>query len=173
VPYVPFATRFPELAREETRSIRTFEEGVETRAYLFTEMFCDERGCDCRRVFIWVLSDEHGASQPRATIAWGWEPDSFYRTWAKFPLDDADLNDLRGPALPRLTEQSDEAPQLLDRFRTLLEDESYASRIVRHYQMFRERVELEEPSDEDAAAPSLNRAARRRLAKEARTRRRR
>ena len=166
MPFVPFASQFPELARQETRSVLNFEEGVQTCAYLFMEMFCDEPGCDCRRVFVQVISDQPGVPQPRATISWGWEPASFYRTWAKFPLDATDLDELRGPALVRLTPQSEEAPELLEQFRVLVKDEAYASRVIRHYAMFRERIELARPADGTSAMPGMNRAERRRLAKE-------
>jgi hypothetical protein len=163
VPFVPFANLFPDLAREETRSVLKYDDGVVTRAHLFIELFCNERGCDCRRVFIQVHSDEPGAAQPRATISWGWEPDSFYRTWASFPLSEADLDELRGPALVRLTQQGQEAEALLAEFRMLLEDELYGSRIVRHYRMFREQIES--GTTDDATGPAGNRAERRRLAK--------
>jgi hypothetical protein len=169
VPFVPFAEIFPDLAREETRSVLKHEDGVVTRAHLFLELFCNERGCDCRRVFIQVRSDEPGAPQPRATLSWGWEPDSFYREWAKFPLSKEDLDELRGPGLARLAPQSEESEHLLDQFRLLLESEPYRARIVRHYAMFREQIEAGRGAEPDE--PVGNRAERRRLAKLARRRR--
>lgn len=170
MPFVPFANLFPELAREETRSVSKYEAGVATRTHLFTESFCNEPGCDCRRVFILVMSDEVDRPQPRATISWGWEPDSFYRSWASFPLSKADLDELRGPGLVRLTQHGDEAEEILDEFRMLLQNEPYAARIVRHYRMF--RAQIESGGAEVPTAPARNRAERRRLAKQGRKRRR-
>lgn len=141
MPFAPLEDLLPDVARNETRSVLHYEDGEVVRAYLFAESFCNEVGCDCRRVFIQVMSDERGVPQPRATIAWGWEPAAFYRKWASFPLTGEDIEELKGPALPRLTVQSEEAPALLERFRELLEDEAYRARIVRHYEAFRTIVE--------------------------------
>ncbi len=179
MPFVPFADYFPDLAPSETRSVLTYENGVETEARLFLELFCNERGCDCRRVMIQVYSDRAARREPKTTISWGWEPDAFYRKWAGFPLSKADLDELRGPGLVRLARHDDDAEELLGQFRMLIADQSYAARIVRHYQMVREQVEagrgedyvLERTAAPDADTTPMNRAERRRLAKLARTRR--
>ncbi|MEZ4338092.1 MAG: hypothetical protein R3B82_15845 [Sandaracinaceae bacterium] len=163
MPYVPFADLFPDLAREETRSVLKYDEGVVIQAHLFLELFCNEPGCDCRRVFIQVISDEASATEPVATLSWGWEPDAFYREWAGFALSKEDLDELRGPALVRLAPQGPDAEARLADFRMLLEDESYASRIVRHYRMFRDGIES--GRTDDPTGPPRNRAERRRLAK--------
>lgn len=165
MPFAPLASVLPELARSETRSVLCLEDGAVKRSYLFSESYCDEAGCDCRRVYILVFSDEPGAAQPRATLCWGWEPDEFYRKWARFPLNEDDLEELRGPALARLAQQSEEAPELLERLRTLLASEAYAVRIVRHYDSFRAAVEVS-----GAGGPALNRAERRRIEREKRRR---
>jgi hypothetical protein len=166
MPFIPLASLLPEVAREETRSLHRFDGGLDgaRRSHHFVEFFCDEPGCDCRRVFVHVLDDD--ATEPLATISWGWEPDQFYRDWANFPLSPDDLEELRGPALVRLTPQSEQAPQLLADFRTLLADQGYAARIARHYHQFREII------DEGRTAEPLhtpgNRAERRRLKSESR-----
>lgn len=142
MPFASLDTLLPEIAREETRSLRTMgEDGEVARTFLFAEMFCDEAGCDCRRAFVQVLSDERGVAQPRAMLSWGWEPPEFYQRWAGFPLSPADMDELRGPALVRLERQSEEAEALLDAFRWMLSDEAYAARIRRHYALFRERID--------------------------------
>jgi uncharacterized protein YecA (UPF0149 family) len=92
-----------------------------------------------------VYSSEVDVAQPRANLSWGWEPASFYRAWAGFPLDDDDLAELKGPGLVRLSQQSAEASQLLETFRRLLDDASYAARIVEHYRAFRALVEPTAP----------------------------
>ena len=158
MPFVPFHNHAPELAKQETRSTIQMENGEPVRTHLFTESFCNEAGCDCRRVYIQVISDEPGVAQPRATISWGWESDQFYCDWASFPLTRDDLAELRGPALVRLMTRSEEAEDLLAKFRMLLSDASYAARIVSHYETFRAGV------PRAAATPSMNRAERRRAA---------
>ena len=140
MPYVQLHAVLPDLAKAETRSMTVMEGGEPTGTYHLVEMFCDEPGCDCRRAFIQVFSEDTTVEQPRATISWGWESDDLYRRWASFPLDDDDLEELRGPALVRLNRQSEEAEELLERFRVVIADEAYAERIVRHYQAFRSTI---------------------------------
>jgi hypothetical protein len=134
VPFAALRSILPDLAAKETRSIHVLDI---PRWYHFDEMFCDEPGCDCRRAWIMVYSDEPGVAQPRASISWGWEPEAFYRRWAKFPLEDDDLVELKGPGLVRFAHQSEEAAQLLASFRGMLSDPVYAARIVAHYVAFR------------------------------------
>lgn len=171
MPFVPFASYFQELAQNETRSILQLEAGAQKCAHHFVELFCDEVGCDCRRVIVQVISDEPGATQPRATLTWGWEPDVFYHAWASFPLDADDLEELRGPGFMRFSMQSSDAPELLRQFRMLLEQRSYAARIVRHYELFRARIEEEGACAPGGAATSMNRAERRRQKAQQRRRR--
>ncbi len=156
MPFISLESVLPEVARNETRSLQQFEKAREVRAYWFFELYCDEPGCDCRRVMIHVVSDERGASQPRATLSWGWEPDDFYRKWAGFPLSEEDMEELRGPGLVRLAYQSEEAEELLEQFREMARDKKYANRIKRHYEEFRAHVEANPPQH-----PSGNRAERR------------
>lgn len=118
----------------------TIDGGEAGETYFLVEMFCNEPGCDCRRAFIQVFSEDNSVEQPRATISWGWESEAFYRRWAGFPLDDEELAELRGPALVRLATQSEDAEDLLEHFRVVIGDEAYAQRIVRHYQKFRRTV---------------------------------
>jgi len=164
MPFTPLGSVLPEIARSETRSLLRVEDGEVRRSYLFSESYCDEPGCDCRRVYFLVFSDEAGAAQPRATLCWGWEPSEFYRTWARSPLDEGDLEELRGPALARLAQQSAEASELLAELRTLLANEAYAERIKRHYHAFRAVVDVTgtRTNNLDVEAPASNRADRRR-----------
>ncbi|MCA9625500.1 MAG: hypothetical protein KC731_41045 [Myxococcales bacterium] len=161
MPYVQLHAVLPELAEAETRSMTTFEAGEPTGTYHLVEMFCDEPGCDCRRAFIQVFSEDPSVVQPRATITWGWESDEFYRRWAGFPLEEGDLEELRGPALARMSRQSEEAEELLERFRAVIGDEAYAARIVRHYEAFRATVPSR-PSPLEARRPPPEAIAKRR-----------
>ena len=59
MPNVMFCQYFPEIAKMETRGIKIFDNsGTNLPAgdYGFPEMFCDEPGCDCRRVLFSVIS---------------------------------------------------------------------------------------------------------------------
>ena len=59
-------------------------------------MFCDEPGCDCRRVMFSVASNR--SNKILAVIAYGWETPEFYTNW----LNDNDPNLLAetiGPTL--------------------------------------------------------------------------
>lgn len=146
MPYAAFFERFPEVAAEETRSITVLgdDEHLPRGSYSFLELFCDEDGCDCRRVFINVVRTDQGTGAvraPLATISFGWEPESFYRSWASFPLANDDLRELKGPALVRLTRQSRYAQVLLDLFGAFVDDDAYVARIVRHYQMYRAAID--------------------------------
>jgi hypothetical protein len=72
MPYAVFHSLFPELAERETRTVTVVHRllfNLPPAQYAFLEMFCDEPGCDCRRVLFSVLSSLHKDVQ--AVIAWG------------------------------------------------------------------------------------------------------
>lgn len=107
--------------------------------YGFMEMYCNEPGCDCRRVFFSVISPR--ASQVEAVITYGWESKSFYRKWLRQGTAE-EIASLQGPELNPLSPQGPHADQLLDLFKdVLLKDQAYLERIKRHYRMFRATVE--------------------------------
>lgn len=142
MPYSLFHSRFPEIAERETRAITVFdpsEFNLPPAHYAFIEMFCDEPGCDCRRVFFSVISNNQDGI--KAVITWGWEEQDFYIKW----MGDNDphiIKDLMGPALSLTSPQSDLAPGLLKMVQeVLLQDTAYIERIKRHYAMFRETVD--------------------------------
>ena len=142
MPYSLFHNHFPEIAERETRTVTVLERSkfnLPPAHYSFLEMFCDEPGCDCRRVFLAVVSSLQKDIQ--AVIAWGWEKPEFYIKW----MGDNDpliIRNLIGPALNLASPQSDDAPALLDLFRNvLLKDTVFVDRIKRHYAMFREKID--------------------------------
>lgn len=142
MPYSLFHSRFPDVAERETRTVTVIDSSdfnLPPAHYSFLEMFCDEPGCDCRRVFFSVVSSLQKDIQ--AVIAWGWEEREFYTKW----MGDDDpriINDLIGPALNLASPQSNLAPALLYLFRNvLLQDTAYVERVKRHYTMFRQEVD--------------------------------
>lgn len=142
MPYSLFHSSFPDVAERETRTITVIDPSsfnLPPANYAFLEMFCDEPGCDCRRVFFTVVSSRK--NDIKAVIAWGWEDRNFYRKWMG-SNDPHIINDLKGPVLNLASPQSELAPALLKLFqRVLLQDSDYIERVKRHYAMFRETVE--------------------------------
>ena len=142
MPYSLFHSRFPEIAEKETRVVTVNDSAVynlPAAEYAFMEMFCDEPGCDCRRVFFSVITSHE--SDVKAVIAWGWEDRAFYRKWLGMN-DPAMIKDLKGPALNLSSPQSDLAPALLKLFQNvLLQDSAYIERVKQHYAMFRATVD--------------------------------
>ena len=142
MPYVSFHSFFPEVAERETRNIMLFrrsDAGLPAGDYGFLEMFCDERGCDCRRVFFCVISERR--KDVEAVIAYGWESREFYSRWMRSG-DPQDIAMLQGPILNLCSPQSALAPAILDLFQTtLLPDRDYMDRVKRHYGMFRALID--------------------------------
>jgi hypothetical protein len=131
------------MAEAETRTITVFadrsETGLPPGEYAFCEMFCNEPGCDCRRVFFYVVASFRKRCE--AVIAWGWDSPEFYANW--FHHDDPEvIADLMGPCLNIGSPRSELAGPILDLARSvLLKDEAYVERIKRHYQLFRAKID--------------------------------
>ncbi|MGH9447823.1 MAG: hypothetical protein ACRD3O_19185, partial [Terriglobia bacterium] len=116
--------------------------------YGFLEFYCDELGCDCRRVMIDVLRPETGGSKIWATMSYGWESLDFYKKWGGAGSDPVEI---KGPYLDPLNPQTKYSSALLNLFRFLLQSPDYVERLKRHYQMFRgsvEKVPGRQPSPE-------------------------
>ncbi len=142
MPYVFFHNYFPEIAEQETRNITVLydpKSELPSGKYSFLEMFCDEPGCDCRRVFFCVVSSR--SKDVKAVVTYGWEPDSFYVKWMR--SNDAHIiAELKGPSLNLASRQSKHAPAILELVRdVLLKDTAYVERVKRHYGMFRSKIE--------------------------------
>ena len=130
-----FALLFPQVAERETRTMKVFEalpatdpRHVPVDEYGFDELYCTERGCDCRRVMINVLARH--ARQHVATINHAFEK----------PAKEEIVSEQT--FLDPLNRQSKSAGGLLDLFvNVVLADEQYHQRLLRHYRMFKEVVE--------------------------------
>jgi hypothetical protein len=139
MPMSPFMERFPDLGVRETRSVVVPEgQDLPHGAYGFLELYCNEPGCDCRRVTILALRPETGWSKIWATIGYGWESLDFYREWGGAHSDPIEM---KGPELDTLNTQTEYSSALLDLFRLVLQSPDYVERLNRHYQMFRDSVE--------------------------------
>jgi len=140
---IPFHSLFPELAQREVRCIHAFHPsgtpaGKPPRdEYLYVEYYCDELDCDCRRVFLQVIS-KNQPGKVFASIGYGWENERFYRR--KMPWDpDEAMGTVRGELDP-FNEQSEFAEEFLHLFKTMVLDEPYRLRLRRHYHLFRAEV---------------------------------
>jgi len=129
-----FASRCLEVAATEKRSL-TFRghSDLPDGQYGFLEMYCDEVGCDCRRVVLQVRSPDP-SSPIWATINFGWESEAYYVNWMK----NKDLaREACGANLDPLNPNSPLAPVLLDMFVNVVADDAYVERLKRRYALFK------------------------------------
>ena len=142
MPYAFFHELFPEIAERETRTITMFEQsssGLPSGDYGFIEMYCNERKCDCRRVFFYVVSKT--TKKPVAVIAYGWESQKFYAKWMKDDSPEV-IAELQGPILNMGSPQSKYAPAILEIVKDIiLKDSAYIDRIKTHYKMYRDKID--------------------------------
>lgn len=135
--FVPFYTYFPEIADKETKIVQILKSGVDippVGAYAIVESFCDDGKCDCRKVVLNVIA----INQPGkilATIGFGWESISFYIAWASGDRELA--KQMVDTYLEPLCIQSKYSEYFCNIVTDIVKDESFKSRILRHYQLFR------------------------------------
>jgi len=141
MPFAMFFSRLPEVAERETRMIILSQRtaGLPPGEYSLLEMYCDEPGCDCRRVMFSVFVS--ASSSVEATVAYGWESSEFYARW----MHDNDprwIREMQGPILNFGSPQSHRALAILDLVRNVaLRDKQYVERLKNHYRMFREMID--------------------------------
>ena len=152
---IPFYARFPELGPRETRCIHVLaaDGPLPIGEYDFLELYCDDPGCDCRRVLVQVTTPQ----APRtalATINFGWESAEFYAH--KLHGDKQAGREITEASLDPLHPQSEYAEYLLDYFRArLATDPAYVANLARHYAMFKAWPQTPaKPTPRLAAAPA-------------------
>ncbi len=141
--FTPFHEYFPDIAETETRTMTILGDSkVPEDTYALVESYCDEPGCDCRRVFFTIVATQ--AARTVATIGYGWEGERFYAKW--YGEDDPKaIREIKGPTLNRLSRQSEVAQAIREMFeKYILQDKKYVKRLKHHYKMFREAVEKKE-----------------------------
>ena len=158
--FVPFYEKFPDLAVKETRVLNVFNHpGLPSDEYGLLEMYCDEPGCDCRRVMFNI--QRPNSKQADAVVAFGWESEEFYKKWlGNTPVD---VQELQGPVLNSASHQSQLAPLLLQQVKFILEDAKYVERLQRHYAMFRAEVERGSGTSSRRQLPRTRRKSSRKL----------
>jgi len=142
----------PELAMKETRTIIVFEGnkyGVPPAEYALIEMYCNEKDCDCRRVYITVVSSVANAAV--AVLTYGWASEKHYVKWVSHgahkdisELDEFDqyaVRFMRSANLSDANKQSKIAHLVLQMVKeNAFQDRDYVDRLKRHYKLFRESV---------------------------------
>ena len=144
--YSAFYELFPEVAERETRNIILQKsKDIDSKyinlsgEYSFVEAYCDEKNCDCRRVFLNVLSPKSRGTL--AVIAYGWESKKYYSKWMG-EAEESVISTLFGASLNLASPQSSVAPQLLELVKdVLLSDSIYVERIKQHYKMYRQKID--------------------------------
>lgn len=137
-----FFDEFPELISSEFRHVTILDNGstkyIPPGNYAFLELFCTDRECDCRNVFIHVIAESN--HKTTAVLRYGWESKKFYRKWfgGSSELDEyfpgVVIDPLQGLSTP-LTQE------FLGLFKHVLEvDKQYAKRLETHYRLFKEKI---------------------------------
>ena len=140
----------PETAQRETWGItlQQAQHGLRAGVYSFLESYCDDPGCDCRRVWLTVTWQPLNAvirhtSGPLATIGYGWEPRTFYRKWSP---GDPDAGDLAGARLEPCQPQGPQAEEVLALTTAMiLSPPAHQHRIRDHYAAVRQVVDGKRP----------------------------
>lgn len=156
-----FFDEFPELIHSEFRNVTILDNGstrhIPPGNYAFLESFCTDSECDCRNVFIHVISDN--TNKAWAVLRYGWESKNFYKKWfgGSNELEDyfpgVVIDPLQGPLTP-LTQE------FLELFTHILEiDKPYAKRIETHYKLFKEKTSKKKSKHVPIAAANRNSSA--------------
>ena len=136
-----FFDQFPKLIESEFRNIFISDNGlckyVPPGNYAFLEMYCVDANCDCRKVIIHVITDEHFKTW--AILNYGWESEEYYRAWwGKNHL-------LYRPMSGVIFDPPTNDPlkqEFLKVFTDIIQsDKKYARRLQTHYFMFKEAMQ--------------------------------
>ncbi len=140
MPYAPFDDRFPDIAENEIRTLITHgDPDLPDDQYIFTEAYCDEENCDCRRVFFNVYSEK--TKTLLAVITYGWEKRQYYIDWME-DNDPIAINSLVGLGLNLTSPQSKFAQALLNKIDFVLKNDiNYVERLKKHYKIFRTEID--------------------------------
>jgi len=146
--FVPFRKILPAIAKKETRALLVLQEtnGLPKGDYVFSDSYCSDPECDCRRTFINVLCVKGALKGLHlATIGYGWETVRFYAKWMHGDYETGMR--MAGVALEAMQVQSDYAAPALHAFRRCVFDERYEERIRRHYAAFKEEIRRRKAAD--------------------------
>lgn len=123
---------FPEKCATELRTVQFAEDETlpfPPGLYVFTEFFCSDLSCDCRRVLIRALHVPQPEVKPKevATISYCWH-DSPDVLWKDV------IGDSPNPFLDPFHRQASYADQLMEFWHDMFtRDANYAARVQQHY----------------------------------------
>ncbi|NCT57111.1 MAG: hypothetical protein GW760_05295 [Legionella sp.] len=156
--FSPFFDEFPELIHSEFRNVTILDNGstrhIPPGNYAFCESFCTDLDCDCRNVFIHVISDNK--KKAWAVLRYGWESKKFYKDWfgGSSELDEYFPGVVIDPLQGALTPMTEE---FLELFKHILEqDKQYAKRIETHYKLFKEKISKKKNKQDTVAKVNRN-----------------
>lgn len=132
-----FDRAYLDLARREALAVQFLGEGGKpSGTLLFREFYCNDPGCDCRRVVLHAVWVERG--QTVASIGYGFEP-------AAPPFDDEPQ-----VMLDPINPQSELSGHVLALFQEVLDTQpGVRDRFVRHYELWKQAVD--DPAHPDHA----------------------
>jgi hypothetical protein len=137
---IPFDDLCPEEAAQRILVIRSIEPGqpLPVGEYGFFEFYCEEDGCDCRRVLLEVHSPQI-PGEILATINYGWESVQFYSR--RLGGDTKSGREITQGSLDPLNANSDLAEAVLDAFRgTLRQNPQFVENFKAHYGLFKQTL---------------------------------
>jgi hypothetical protein len=132
---VAFYTRCLETVRLETRTVTVISNPDLPRGqFIFTEMYCDDPACECRRV-IFLVQPWGDLSTVLATLNFGWESAAFYTAWSR---DDEMGKEMAGLTVEVFGRQTEYTDAFFDLAGDILKgDPAYVERLKSHYETFR------------------------------------
>lgn len=136
-----FANYFPEIAENETLSIKIKKSSpnLEAGTYTFFDMYCEESNCDCRIVNISIYSVKEKAEMACLT----------------FGFENKDLS------LTKFFADSESAKILLHIFKTEhFQDKEYIEMLKQHYRLFKDKIDKKVPSKNNGARKKMKKLKR-------------
>jgi len=132
-----FHIPFPDIAPKESRSLLVRPESnlpLPVGDYLFTELYCVARSCDCRRVLFHVYQTGGSRHEPAiaASINYAFEPQS--------PQDVLMVGPMPQAFLDPINPQGPHAAALLDIFLRVVLTSEYKTRLQRHYRLVKDAL---------------------------------
>jgi hypothetical protein len=135
MPMVAFYSRCLETAQRETRGVTLAPNpDLPEGQFIFTELYCDDPECECRRV-IFLVQPRGDLSTVLATLNFGWESAAFYAAWSHDEEMAAEMAGLTVEPFGRQTEYANAFFDLAEEI--LIGDAAYVERLKRHYAEFR------------------------------------
>jgi hypothetical protein len=146
-----FDTVFLDVAKRESRAIQTVDAAGTPATFVFRELYCDEPGCDCRRVLLHVH----------------WVEGKCIAASISYAFERPRRRDEKQISLDPLNPQSERSRDLLALFTEMIEEDgAYRAGLIRHYEMWKQVIDRASHPDRGKAheGPSRRPAAPRRNA---------